>query len=249
MQFDSNPFSTTSFLQVPDAIIGPMEAPTTSTSSAEDTSSHSLTIEEAVYLFDAAGVPRSHRTVSRYCEQHILDAAFMDTEKNQKYLISRASVDRRIKEIKQMLASSRDTTHQDVSRFGVTHQDTSGHVPPPVPNEAATPNAGELTVLKSRLKKMEEDNFQLTIDRAAKEQVIKILVNERQVATERAIELSRVVGELQNRLLQLDAPRERVMSSHDNQSDDDPHERLIDPDERLPDEPHDEESKTPQPPN
>jgi hypothetical protein len=74
-------------------------------SSRQDTHSQRLTIDEAVQIFAAAGVPRSHRTVSRYCEQKILNALLMDTENGQMYVISRESVERRIKEIKQFLTT------------------------------------------------------------------------------------------------------------------------------------------------
>src|SRR5437870_4026125 len=107
-----------------------MEESNSPIASGPDTSRQNLTIEEAAELFSQAGVPRSPRTISRYCEQRILEAVFMDTEKNQKYLITRESVERRIKEIKQILLTSHDVSNQDTTRRDETNQDKSSHVQP-----------------------------------------------------------------------------------------------------------------------
>jgi hypothetical protein len=216
-------------------------------SSGQDTSRQNLTIEEAAELFSQSGVPRSHRTISRYCEQRILEAMFMDTEKNQKYLITRESVERRIKEIKQILATSHVPSRHDKSGHNETHPDKSRHVESTDENRRATSSSSrleadsQLASLKLELKKLKEDNLQLHIDKSAKEQFINRLIEERERTMHQAIELSREVGRLENRLLQLESPREQDMSRHMTRSDENRQERLIDPDERLPDEPPEEE--------
>jgi len=226
-------------------ILNGMEESNSSISSGQDTSRQNLTIEEAAELFSQAGVPRSHRTISRYCEQRILEAVFMDTEKNQKYLITRESVERRIKEIKQILATSHVPSGHDKSGQNETHPDKSRHVEPTGENGPDASSGMEedlqLPALRTELKKLKEDNLQLHIDKSAKEQFINRLVEEREQTMRRAIELSREVGRLENQLLQLEGPRNPDMSRHMSRSDENRRERLIDPDERLPDEPPEEE--------
>ena len=66
-----------------------------------DTSRYTLTIEEASALFAEAGVPRSPRSITRFCKDGHLECIRVDTEKNFKYLIDRNSVEKRIKELQQ----------------------------------------------------------------------------------------------------------------------------------------------------
>jgi hypothetical protein len=222
-----------------------MEESNLSIASGQDTSRQNLTIEEAAELFSQAGVPRSHRTISRYCEQRILEAVFMDTEKNQKYLITRESVERRIKEIKQILETNHVSIGQVTSGRNETNQDQSSRVQSDGENPRATSsvleNDSQLTSLRTELKKLKEDNLQLHIDKSAKEQFINRLIEERERAMRNAIDLSREVGRLENQLLQLEGPRNLDMSRHTSPLDENRQEPLIDPDERLPDEPPQEE--------
>ena len=85
-----------------------------------DNSHFTLTVEEASALFANAGVPRSPRTIARFCQQGHLDYIRVETEKNSKFLIDRNSVEKRIKELQQA--------------FSVTENASvpSGHVETPV---------------------------------------------------------------------------------------------------------------------
>jgi hypothetical protein len=49
-----------------------------------DTSRFSLTIDEASQLFADAGVPRSPRTITRFCQLGDLECLRVETEKNFK---------------------------------------------------------------------------------------------------------------------------------------------------------------------
>lgn len=182
-------------------------------------SRQNLTIEEAAELFNQAGVPRSPRTISRYCEQGVLESIVIDTEKNKKYLITQASVERRIKEIKQVLEANRqdaspvtsghNKTSHDTTRHDQTRRDMSGH------DEDDDFDLPPKRSVEVELKKMKAENFQLQIDRAAKEQVIERLMGEREHITRQVIELSRENGRLENQLLQPEAPARPDMSRHD----------------------------------
>src|SRR5258708_1201950 len=71
--------------------------------SGQDRSGHTVTVEDASLLFAQAGVPRSPRSVRRYCEHGHLDCIRIDTENAQEqYLITRASIEKRITELKQV---------------------------------------------------------------------------------------------------------------------------------------------------
>jgi hypothetical protein len=221
-----NPLWLTSLLRRQGGILEQMETPNTSTSPVPDASRQNLTIEEASELFNQAGVPRSSRTISRYCEQGILEAVFMDTEKNQRYLISRESVDRRIKEVKQIIETNRVMNQQDMPRRDKTQHDTSSQFKTNSQSTAHTDgvadttNSEAVTALKTELKKLNEDNLQLRIDKSAKEQFINRLIEEREKVMRQAIQLSREVGRLENQLLQLEAPDSDDNSRHPIDVDD-----------------------------
>ena len=91
-----------------------------------DTSRYSLSVEEASDLFVASGAPRSPRTVIRYCARGHLDCIKTDTQQNEKYLITRESIERRIGEINQITAAtSRVETHPDLSSHVESRRDKS----------------------------------------------------------------------------------------------------------------------------
>src|ERR1700675_4223310 len=57
---------------------------------------YSLSIEEALTRYEAAGLPRTTRSVQRYCAKGDLDAHRVETPFGEKFLITPASVDRHI---------------------------------------------------------------------------------------------------------------------------------------------------------
>ena len=61
-----------------------------------DDSDYSLSIDEALARYEAAGVPRTPRSVQRYCAKGDLDAHRVETPFGDKFLITPASVDRHI---------------------------------------------------------------------------------------------------------------------------------------------------------
>ncbi len=64
-----------------------------------------VSVDEASNLFALAGVPRSPRTIRRYCQRGVLACMRIDTDNNQEqYLIERESTDRRIEELRQVYA-------------------------------------------------------------------------------------------------------------------------------------------------
>src|ERR1700720_1399673 len=56
-------------------------------------SDFTVTIEEAVERYAGAGLPRTPRSIQRYCAKGHLDCRRIETQFGEKYLISPASID------------------------------------------------------------------------------------------------------------------------------------------------------------
>lgn len=84
-------------------------------------SEYSLSIEDALARYEAAGLPRNRRSVQRYCANGALDAHRIETQFGEKFLITAASVERHIAYINEVrpVATSRDLSRPvatDVAR-------------------------------------------------------------------------------------------------------------------------------------
>ncbi len=168
-----------------------------------DQARYTLSAEETSVIFAEAGVPRSVRTVQRYCKKGHLYCITIDTEISEKYLIDRNSVERRIKELQQLdrvLRSTGDATSREETRH-----DAAGH---------GTSRQDESEDTTGKIAELEQENLQLTIDRAAKEQVINHLVKERKEHVAQLTEQGRQIGILKTRLKQIEAPRDQVREPH-----------------------------------
>jgi hypothetical protein len=77
-----------------------------------DDSEYSLSVEEALARYEAAGLPRTPRSIQRYCTKGYLEARRVETEFGEKFLIKPESVERHIAYIIEVrpVATSRDLT-------------------------------------------------------------------------------------------------------------------------------------------
>lgn len=114
-------------------------------------SDFTLTIDETVERYARAGLPRTPRSVQRYCANGHLDARLIETPFGQKYLISPASVDKHIAYIQEIA----DSTGRDMARPFAPEQtpyqqrDTVRHEPatsPDEPRPVATPVAPQFSM-------------------------------------------------------------------------------------------------------
>src|SRR6266567_9241597 len=73
-------------------------------------SDYSLSIEDALVRYEQAGVPRTPRSIQRYCAKGDLDCHRVETPFGMKFLITPASIDRHIAYINEvrLVATSRD---------------------------------------------------------------------------------------------------------------------------------------------
>jgi hypothetical protein len=77
-------------------------------------SDFTLTIDEALERYARAGLPRTPRSVQRYCAKGHLDCRRIETAFGEKYLISPASIDKHIAYIEEVrpAATGRDEPRQ-----------------------------------------------------------------------------------------------------------------------------------------
>jgi hypothetical protein len=87
-------------------------------------SDFTLTIEDALALYAAAGIPRTPRSIQRYCAKQHLSSRRIETEFGEKYLITRASVEKHIAYIKEVTpATSRDLPRQVATTVAAENKD------------------------------------------------------------------------------------------------------------------------------
>ena len=150
----------------------------------EATPVYTLTVDDATRLFADAGTPRSPRTIIRYCAKGHLDCVKTDTQQNERYLISRGSVDRRIEEIRQLAVTRHDETRQDTSG----HDAPVGEPPRRRSREDANPEFPE------RLRKLEVQVRDLEITNRAKDLYLDRLTAERATLLEQVSTKSHRIG-------------------------------------------------------
>lgn len=166
-------------------------------------SDFTLTIEAALALYAAAGIPRTPRSIQRYCAKQHLASRRIETEFGEKYLITPASVEKHIAYIKEVTP----TTSRDVPRPVATDvaAKNEGDMPR---QEAATPNEEQRPVatspdLSRYVARLEGDIDFLRSQMDVKDNQIKEM-------TERARETNVLIAGLQKMLTPLlGNPKER----------------------------------------
>jgi hypothetical protein len=173
---------------------------------------YNLSVEEASQIFEHAGVPRSPRTVIRYCSLKHLDCIKIDTLRNEKYLVSESSVRARIEELQQVMAASHVASRPDMTGHVESFPDTSRHDETRrdmTSNDDYTKKLAQLEGRVGELERENEDlkfkNRDLEITNRVKDNVIK--TGERQLGSARTqlMRFNRAVGELAT-ILRLKAP-------------------------------------------
>ncbi len=79
-----------------------------------------LTVEDVLQRYVDAGLPRTPRSIQRYCALGHLECRRVDTQFGEKWLVTPASVDRHIAYIKEVTP----TTSRDLSRPDTTGRDS-----------------------------------------------------------------------------------------------------------------------------
>jgi hypothetical protein len=178
----------------------------------DNVSDYSLTVEEASQTFKNAGIPRSPRTVIRYCSNKHLDCIKVDTERNEKYLVSPSSVSARIEELQQVMAASHVAPSPDVTRHDESYPDMSGNNETRPDMSRNDDHAKKLEQLESRVGDLERENEELKyknrdleITNRVKDSVLKKAEQQLNGARNQLMRFNRAVGELAT-ILRLKAP-------------------------------------------
>lgn len=182
-----------------------------------DISRHTLTIKQTAELFATHGVPRSPRSIQRFCDQENIDCIRVKGDKTERYFVDPVSVERYAQELKQLENISHigaemkrnDASQHDTSRHDATPDSATVHVA-----KHTHETANESIELRSRIDVLDKENLQLKIDRAAKEQFIGQMLDDRRAWLTQLTEQSREIGRLEMQVQQLAAPS-RDMTRHD----------------------------------
>jgi len=110
-------------------IIAPMTDDQSRLVATSPDSDFTLTIDDALERYGRAGLPRTPRSIQRYCAKGHLECRLIETAFGEKYLISPESVDKHIAYIKEVRQA---TTSSDLSRHAATSRDVSRPVATPV---------------------------------------------------------------------------------------------------------------------
>lgn len=150
--------------------------------SQRDAARHSLTTAQAVELFAEFGVPRSKRSVQRFCESGHLDFVSVKGPRGDEFFISRQSVERYAEELRQIDAIA---TIGDEARYDASQHDTTRHDASQRDNKEAESSRKAADIKhdgdrdSAELKLRNDEILNLRIDNRAKEQVITMLRDER----------------------------------------------------------------------
>ena len=167
--------------------------------------SHTLTVREVARMFESAGVARTERSIINWCQPNKLgiprlDAYFDPNER--RYFISSQSVELAIKEEQAKAAKS------------VGDTGPGSNVPKNSESPANSPPAGANGEV-SNIPSLQQELMDLKITNRAKDYFIEQLNNERESFAlerkdyvEKLINSNRQIGELETKLLQLQAPHD-----------------------------------------
>lgn len=166
-------------------------------------SDFTLTIEDALALYADAGIPRTPRSIQRYCAKEHLSSRRIETEFGEKYLITRASVEKHIAYIKEVTpATSRDVPRPVATTVAAENKDDMPRQEQATPPDQSRPVATSLPEDSRYVGALERENEFLRGQVVVKDTQIKEM-------TERARETNVLIGGLQKMLSPLlGRPRE-----------------------------------------
>jgi hypothetical protein len=161
---------------------------------SERKENHTLTVREAARMFESAGVARTERSITNWCQPNRqgisrLDCYFDPNER--RYYLTPQSVETVIQE---EIQKTKKTPESPVS-------EPVGNVP----KGSAGPKTGSESD-NDQVKELERENLDLKIANRGKDYLIEQLHKERSGFFDQLLAANRKVGELETKLLQLSAP-------------------------------------------
>jgi hypothetical protein len=161
-------------------------------------SEYSLSIEDAAAMYERAGLPRTLRTIQRYCAKNHIDSHRIETAYGEKYLITPASVLKHIayiEEVRQATTSRDEPRPAAAGRDNRLSTEEEPRQPPTSrdePRQAAAPDE----MMSRYVARIEGENEFLRGQVSVKDKQIGEL-------TERARETNILIGGLQKMLTPL----------------------------------------------
>jgi hypothetical protein len=171
---------------------------------------HTLTSREALKLFEQVGLPRSQRSIERYCQDEKLDCFFESDE--QRYYVTQASVERLVGQLKEIQARHAQSA---VAEPIPTRSDDVRQASPSDEHQEKV-SEGKTKELQEKVSHLEKELMDEKILNKAKDYFIDQLKEDRQHFADERKDLitqladnSRRIGELETKLLQLEAPKDK----------------------------------------
>ena len=157
-------------------------------------SEFTLSIDEALERYTRAGLPRTPRSIQRYCAKGHLDCRLIETSFGEKYLISPASVSKHIAYIEEVrpIATSRDMPRPVAINATLKDSHDEQQQKPPTSPDLSRPVATDTRYIE----RLEGENEFLRSQVTVKDDQIKDL-------TERARETNHLIAGLQKMLTPL----------------------------------------------
>lgn len=175
------------------------------------TENHTMTVREAARAFETAGVARTERSITNWCQFNRQGVSRLDCyyeENDHKYFITPQSVDRAVNE---ELSKARELGVLPNPSEPINEEKVEARERPVLPSQ---PEAVSQDT-QAKLHELELKNRDLEIATRAKDMFIERLEKDREAFTEERQKLidqlvlsSRQIGELETKLLQIEAPRQ-----------------------------------------
>ena len=162
-------------------------------------SEFTVTIDEALERYSHAGLPRTPRSIQRYCAKGHLECRLIETSFGEKYLISPESIDKHIAYIEEVrpAAASRDVSRQVATTVVPEESHDEPQQPAATTADLSRPVAtAYVQQLETRLGEKDGEITFLRTEVAVKNDQIKDL-------TERARETNHLIAGLQKMLTPL----------------------------------------------
>lgn len=158
---------------------------------------YSLSLDEVIDIFEEAGLARTLRAIQRYCAVGKLDSHKVETPTGEKYLVTRRSVDRLIKYIKEV--SRQNTTSRELTRPVATVRTLENKAEEEL--RQATTNADQPRLVANG----PSDKYVASLEKQVEFLQGEIFVKNTQIAemTERAKETNTLIHRLQSMLAPL----------------------------------------------
>ena len=196
-QFGTIPYHSEPFRTVPTG----SESFRTPRNRSERRSAHTLTVKEVARMFEAAGVSRTERSIVKWCQPNRHDLtrldAFFDSNE-RKWFITQESVELAIAEEQARAARRNEAVPND--------SEPDGSIPKG--SESPIEALGMATATATqRVKELETQVLDLKILNGGKDFLIDQLRKERDGFLTQLVDYSRHVGQLENKLHQLQEPQ------------------------------------------